>query len=76
MASIKISNLERKPDGGAPLLLQAHRSIIKCSTLFLAERRSTPIWCRRARISAWRAACERNNENIVERNRHRALNMG
>jgi hypothetical protein len=43
---------------------------------FLAERRSTPIWCRSATISTWRAACEPKTENIVERNRHRTLNIG
>ena len=43
---------------------------------FLAERRSTPIWCRSATISTWRAACERQTENIVERNGHRTLNIG
>jgi hypothetical protein len=42
----------------------------------LAERRSTPIWCRSATISTWRAACEPKTENIVERNRHRTLNIG
>src|SRR5450755_2956297 len=43
---------------------------------FLAERRSTPIWCRSATISTWRAACERQTENIVERKGHRTLNIG
>jgi len=42
----------------------------------LAERRSTPIWCRSATISTWRAACERQTENIVERKGHRTLNIG
>jgi hypothetical protein len=42
---------------------------------FFAERRSTPIWCRKARFSTWRAAHERKTENIVERNRHRTLNI-
>jgi hypothetical protein len=43
---------------------------------FLAERRSTPIWCRSATISTWRAACERQSENIVERNGNRTVNIG
>jgi hypothetical protein len=43
---------------------------------FLAERRSTPIWCRKATFSTWRAARERKTENTVERNRHRTLNIG
>ena len=43
---------------------------------FLAERRSTPIWCRSATISTWRAACERQTKNIVERKGHRTLNIG
>src|SRR5450432_159192 len=34
----------------------------------LEERRSTPIWCRSAKISIWRAARERKTENSVERN--------
>ena len=43
---------------------------------FLAERRNTQIWCRSATISTWRAACERQTENIVERKGHRTLNIG
>ncbi len=43
---------------------------------FLAERRSTPIWCRKATFSTWRAARERKTENTVERNRHRTFNIG
>jgi len=42
---------------------------------FLAERRSTPIWCRSAMFSTWRAARERKTENIVERNKDRTLNI-
>jgi len=43
---------------------------------FLAERRSTPIWCRKATFSTWRAVRERQTENTVERTGHRTLNIG
>ena len=43
---------------------------------FLAERRSTPIWWRNARISTWRAARERKTENRVVRNGDKALHIG
>jgi hypothetical protein len=43
---------------------------------FLAERQSTPIWCRSARISTRRAARERKTESRVARNGDKALNMG
>ena len=41
----------------------------------LAERRSTPIWRRRARISIRRAAHERKNENRLVRNGDKVLNI-
>jgi|ERR1035438_1715303 hypothetical protein len=55
---------------------QKTRSATVNAGRFLAERRSTPIWCRKARFSTWRAARERKTENSVERNRHRTLKIG
>jgi hypothetical protein len=54
---------------------QKTRSAVVNFSRFLAERRSTPIWCRKATFSTWRAARERKTENTVERNRHRTLNV-
>jgi len=43
---------------------------------FLAERWSTPIWWRSARISAPRAAWVRNTEDSAARNAERTLSIG
>src|ERR687888_495854 len=43
---------------------------------FLAERRSTPIWWRRARFSNSRAARERKTEDRVARSVARKMNIG
>src|SRR6266567_3744193 len=64
--------LAQAPDNHA----QKTRSATVNFGRFLAERRSTPIGCRSATISTWRAACERQTENIVERKGHRTLNIG
>src|SRR5580704_16405700 len=64
--------LAQAPDKHA----QNNRSAAVNFGRFLAERRSTPIWCRSARISTWRAARERKAENNVVRNGDKTLNIG
>src|ERR1700693_2084633 len=55
---------------------QKTRSAMVNFSRFLAERRGTPIWCRKATFSTRIAVRERKTENTVERNRHRTLNIG
>ena len=43
---------------------------------FLAERRSTPIWCQRARFSNARAARERKTEDRAARSVARKMSLG
>jgi hypothetical protein len=61
--------LHRSSPGQAP---DNHAQKTRSATVnfgrFLAERRSTPIWWRRARFSTWRAVRERKTENRVARN--------
>src|ERR1700722_17972096 len=54
---------------------QKRRSAMVNSGSFWVERRSTPIWCRSAKISTWRAARERKTKNSIERNGERTLNI-
>ena len=64
--------LAQTPDNHA----QKTRSATVNFGRLLAERRSTPIWWRSARISNWRTARERKTENSVARSADNALNMG
>jgi hypothetical protein len=76
VSGLTMINADRQSTQAPDNHAQKTRSAMVNFGRFLAERRSTPIWCRSATISTWRAACERKTENIVETSRHRTLNIG
>src|SRR5215471_4612695 len=76
VSGLTMTSVDRQSAQALDNHAQKTRSAIVNLGRFLAEQRSTPIWCRSARISTWRAACERNTENIVERNKDITLNIG
>jgi hypothetical protein len=71
-----ITSTDRHPAQAPDNHAQKTRSATVNFGRFLAERRSTPIWWRRAKISTWRAARERKTENRVARHADSALNIG
>ena len=76
VSGLTITSADRQSAQAPDNHAQKTRSAMVNFSRFLAERRSTPIWCRKATFSTWRAARERKTENTVERNRHRTLNVG
>jgi hypothetical protein len=76
VSGLTMTSADRQPAQTPDNHAQKKRSATVNLGRFLAERRSTPIWCRSARISTWRAARERKAENRVARNGIKVLNMG
>jgi len=71
-----MASVERQPLHTWDSKTQRQRSTGVNFGRFLAERRSTPIWCRRARFSNSRAAREGKIEDKVERNVARTISIG
>ena len=76
VSGLAITRADRQSAQAADNQAQKTRSANVNFGRFFAERRRTPICCRSAMISTWRAARERNTENIVDRNKYRRLNIG